>query len=617
MKRTLIVVLTLTVLAGAWWALRERPAAPPESPKVAVESSGDASTLAPPAVEEPAQENPAPAPPVESAPKPDSREPEVLWTLRGSVVRAGLAEPDATLALHFGARRVEARTSPIGVFELELPRSLAAPGGIAHCTIADALGRPCFDGAVRLEQDVQVEVRDSLELRGQVLCNFPRTDERLVVELFEPARRARRSPRHLAQLETDALGNFACTLTLHEPCEFLLADVSLLRGANGPKCIALRGYTVALAELLSPAGATLALDVARVQVFVTDERGEPFKAWLTWTEPGEQGELPDRNPERGTWTDEQGSVEITVATGLVEFAARAPGRAARRELFQVDPDTRSVELRLRELRPEHELFGTILLSDGRPAEGASVAVSLGFAHSRRRWWFAGTDELGTGADGSFRLPVHDETPVELVASHYAALSGPWSVSPADSPLVLTLAPARSLRVELGADALPPELRPGAIDWVAHQRESERVVHGVADSAPFEIWGLAPGLWDIYIVAAGLGGAGTATADLGPWSDSDRARPALLVPLSPAHWVDARVLHPDGQPLAQLWVHAYGNWPSAVADLLGAARTDSTGRARAFCDAPRATLLFWPDSTTAEPERAQLLCDTPADLIVQR
>ncbi|MBM3990963.1 MAG: hypothetical protein FJ298_08140, partial [Planctomycetes bacterium] len=89
MKRTLIVVFALAALAGAWWVLRERPAAPPEAPKVAVEPSNDASTLAPPAVEEPTPQAPASAPPLESAPELEASGPEVLWTLRGAVVRAG------------------------------------------------------------------------------------------------------------------------------------------------------------------------------------------------------------------------------------------------------------------------------------------------------------------------------------------------------------------------------------------------------------------------------------------------------------------------------------------------------------------------------------------------
>ena len=616
MKRTLIVLLALAALAGAWWGLRERPAAAPEAPKVVVEASTDASTLAPPApVEEPPAEA-ASEPTLEPALEAPPTEAARLWTLRGSVVRAGLAEADAQLGFHLGERTIATRTSPIGLFEVELPLGRMPPGGLARCSIVDVEGRPCFDGVVRLEQDVQLEVREPLELRGQVQCNVPRSDERLVVELFEPALRARHSPRRLASLSTDALGNFSCAVTLHEPHEFLHAEVSLVRGSNPTQVIALRGLGVALSELLSPAGATLALDVARVQVFVTDERGEPLQAWLTWPEPGARGFPPERNPERGTWTDEQGSVELTVAAGLVELAGRAAAHAARRELFHVGADTRSVELRLPDLLPEHELFGTILLPDGRPAEGASVSASLGFAHSTRRWWFAATDELGTGADGSFRLPALDGTPLELLVTHSQGTSGPWSVSTADSPLVLTLAPVRTLQVELAADALAPESRPGALDWVAHQRESGRVVHGVADSAPFELPGLAPGLWDIYVVAAGLGGAGTATADLGPWSTSARPQASVLVPLAPAHWVDAHLRWSDGQPLAETWLHARGAWPEEVAELLGSVRTDSTGHARAFCDSPRATLLFWPDSSSAEPQRAEVLCDTPAELIVR-
>lgn len=615
MKRTLTVVLALTALAAAWWALREDPANAPQQPRSAPEATSDTSALAPPVADEPKVEELPSAPPLEPTPEPAPSEIVRLWTLRGSVVRAGLAEADAQLALHLGGRTLEARTSPIGVFELELPLERTPPGSLAPCTVADALGRPCFDGVVRLEQDVQVELREPLELRGQVLCNLPRTDERIVVELFEPALRARETPRRLATLTTDALGNFACTLTLHEPHESLFVEVALVRGENPTQVLARRGLDVALAELLSPAGATLALDVARLQVFATDERGEPLKAWLTWPEPGAQGFLPGRNPERGTWTDEQGSVEITVAAGLVELAGRAAGHAATRELFHVRADTRSVELRLPELRPEDELYGTILLPDGRPAEGASVSASLGFAHSRRRFECASTDERGTGPDGSFRLAMPRDEALELFVAHSEGTSGPWSVSPADSPLVLTLAPARTLRVELGVDALTPEVRSGALDWVAHQRESGRVTHGVADRAPFEITHLAPGLWDIYVVAAGLAGAGTATADLGPWSTSARTAAAVLVPLAPAHWVDARLRWSDGQPLADTWLHARGTWPEEVAQLLGSARTDSTGHARAFCDSPRATLLFWPDSSSAEPERAEVLCGTPAELIV--
>jgi hypothetical protein len=63
------------------------------------------------------------------------------------------------------------------------------------------------------------------------------------------------------------------------------------------------------------------------------------------------------------------------------------------------------------------------------------------------------------------------------------------------------------------------------------------------------------------------------------------------------------------------VFARGNWPEAVWHVLGAARTDSAGRARAFCDTPRATLAFWPDSSSAEPREAELLCDQPAEIIV--
>lgn len=615
MKRTLIVTLALAALAGAWWGLRERPSAVSETPNVAVEAASDASTLAPPApVEAPAAETVS-----EPLSESDLETPELeiarLWTLRGSVVRAGLAEADARLVFPLGESVLTAQSNAIGLFEVELPLGRMPPGGLARCSVVDVEGRPCFDGLVRLEQDVQLELREPLELRGQVQCNVPRTDERLVVELFEPALRARHTPRRLAALTTDALGNFACALTLHEPHEFLHAEISLVRGSNPPEVLALRGVSVALSELLSPAGATLTLDVARVQVFVTDERGEPLKAWLTWPEPGARGGSPERNPERGTWSDEQGYVELTVATGLLELAGRASGYVARREMFSVGVDTRSVGLRLAELRPEHELFGTILLPDGLPAAGARVSASLGFAHSSRRWSFASTDELGTGADGSFRLPALDGTPLELLVTHPQGASGPWSVTPSDSPLVLTLTPVRTLQVELSVDALVPESRPGAIDWVAHQRESGRVLHGVADSAPFEVAGLTPGLWDIYVVAAGLGGAGTATADLGPWSTSTRAQPSVVLPLAPAHWVDAHLRWSDGQPLAETWLHARGAWPEEVASVLGAARTDTRGHARLFCDSPRATLLFWPDSTTAEPQRAEVLCDTPAELIV--
>ena len=614
MKRSLLAVLALAALAGAWWALREPPRTSvpkPSPPEDRTEPLRESPSSSEPAAASDAQlETPA----EQAAPESTARSPQV-WSLRGSVVRAGLAESDAELTFDVGPAGCTARTGNLGLFEVALPLDGAQPGGFAHCTVRDSLGRPCFDGIVRLDQDVALELREHITVRGQVMCSVPRTDELLKVELFEPALRARRAPRRLASLVTDALGNFECDVLLHDPHETLLAEIELSAGANPARTIARVGHEVRVDELASAAGAVLRLDVTRVSVFVASERGDPLRAFVTWPDLGAKGFDPERVAPNGGWTDGQGTLEVTAASGTLELAARAEGHAPRRLAFQIQGSSSNVELRLRELRSTDELFGTVLFPDGRPAHGARVSVSSGFALSRGRWTVAQSPEAGADADGSFRFAIDAQEPVELNATHAEGMSGPWSATPQDSPLVLTLAPYRALTVSLDADALPTLNGSGELDYVAHQRESGRAVWGTAESAPFEIVGLAPGLWDIYVVAPGMSGAGTATADLGPWAQSAAPRASVVVPLAPAHWVDARLAWRSGEPIANCWVFARGNWPEAVWHVLGAARTDSAGRARAFCDTPRATLAFWPESGSAEPREAELLCDQPAEIVV--
>ena len=272
----------------------------------------------------------------------------------------------------------------------------------------------------------------------------------------------------------------------------------------------------------------------------------------------------------------------------------------------------SHELELKPLELEDRLFGTVLLDNGSAAEGALVvarAPGLPEGSLSAGWTKA-------GRDGTFELALPRGAEFELTATSGERLrTGPWLATVGDQPLVLTLERLQSLLVRIDANALPPDVGSGEVEYVAIERRTGTLVQGNELFAPFTIPGLAPGEWDVYVLAEGLGGCGTATVALGELQESGSASPEVVVPLQRAHWVDALVIDHQRTPFVGTWAVAHGDWPARVAAILGLGQCDAAGRLRNFCDSnsARLELYAFPDEA---PLEARVRTDEFAEIVLQ-
>jgi hypothetical protein len=531
------------------------------------------------------------------------------WVLRGSVVTTNSVEPNAKIEIW---RKLETQSAfatvstASGTFELELPAEELPLGAIAWARVWDEAGALRFDGVLRLEPEVVVTLAESLRWRGTVVCSWPRSTEELRITLYEPAQRAAKLGRRVGSALGDGIGYFELAGLLRGRTDTLVAELEL-RGAEG--VIAIGTRAVSRAELESPAGARIPFDIAHLRLLVRNELGQAVpNAAVRFHAAGQASATLQRDGR----TDGEGLAEFTVAFGNVEFDVRAAGFAPVWSSLEIAAAELSHELELKPLELEDRLFGTVLLDNGRAAEGALVvARAPGLPEGSLVAGWTKTDR-----DGTFELALPRGAEFEITATSGERLrTGPWLATVGDPPLVLTLESLLGLRVRLDANALPPDVGSGEVEYVAIERRTGTLVQGTELFAPFTIPGLAPGEWDVYVLAEGLDGCGTAAVGLAELQTPGYASTEVVVPQQRAHWVDALVVDQQRTPFVGTWAVAHGDWPTKVAAIFGLGQCDSTGRLRNFCDsrAARLELYAFPDEA---PLEARVRTDEFAEIVLK-
>lgn len=610
MKRLVLLAAVIGALALVGWfvseALRKEPVRLEPLPEGRLELPDELQPEKEPeiAAEEPA--SPERAREVET-PAPRAEEQAETWTLRGTVVSTNSVEPSAKIEIW---RKLETQSAfatvstASGTFEVELPADELPLGALAWARVWDEAGAMRFDGALRLEPQVVVTLSESLRWRGTVDCSWPRSTEELRITLYEPAQRAAKLGRSVGSTLADGIGYFEIAGLLRGRAETLVAELEL-RNAEGVLATGVRA--VSRAELESPAGARIPFDIARLRLLVRNELGQAVPNAAVRVHDAGQASLTQRRDRK---TDGEGIAEFTVAFGNLDFDVSAAGFAPVWSSREIGEGEVEHEIQLKRLEFEDRLFGTVLIDDGRAAEGALVvarAPGLPEESFVAAW-------TRTNHDGTFELALPRGTEFEVTATDNApSKSGPWLATVGSEPLVLTLERQRELRVRLDTSALPPDVGSGEIEYVALERRTGALVQGTDLFAPFTISALAPGEWDIYVLAEGLDGCGTATVALGDTPGASSLE--VVVPLQRAHWVDALVIDHQRTPFVGTWVVTHGDWPASVAAILGLGQCDSRGRLRSFCDSrdARLELYAFPDEA---PLEARVRTDEFAEIVLQ-
>ncbi len=597
MKRMVLLAAVIGALALVGWfvsgALRREPVRLEPLPEGRLELPESVVDPTPQPEAEEAEQPVAVEDEVEPAPV--VRAAEATWTLRGTVVSTNSAEPNARVEI-WRRREPEsafaAMTNVAGTFEIELPTKDLGIGTAAWARVRDEAGDVRFEGALRLEPQVVILLSESRRWRGMVECSWPRTTEALTVRLFEPAWRAAKEGRQVGGALCDGIGYFEIAGILRSDTETLVAELEL-RGREG--VIAVGTRAVSRAELESPAGARLPFDVARLRLLVRNEFGQAVSDAPVRLHVAGQASA---TLERDGRTDVEGLAEFAVAFGGLEYDVIAPGFAPVWGSLEVASGQVDHEVKLRPLELEDRLFGTVLFDTGRAAEGARVVARAPGLPERT----LAAAETKVARDGTFELALPRGVDFEVTATFDRTFrTGPWLAAAGDKPLVLTLESLHSLHVKLDGTALPPDVRSGTFDYVAVERRTGSLVQGTELFAPFTIPGLAPGEWDVYVLAEGLDGCGTASISLGELQALGYSASEVLIPLRKAHWVDALVIDHQRTPFVGTWAVAHGDWPEKVARILGLGQCDAAGRLRAFCDsrAARLELYAFPDEAPLE------------------
>ncbi|MCY3003484.1 MAG: hypothetical protein NTV21_16945 [Planctomycetota bacterium] len=612
MKRMVLLAAVIGALALVGWfvseARRREPVRLEPLPEGRLELPEKAADKAP-EEQAPAEKPPESAAVVQQPPVQRASEPEATWTLRGTVVSTNSAEPNAKVEI-WRRREPESEfaavTSAAGMFEIELPQKELPIGTAAWARVRDEAGQLRFEGALRLEPQVVITLSDNVRWRGTVDCSWPRTTEELSVALHEPAARAAKAGRRVGSTLADGIGYFELDGILLGRPDVLIAELQL-RVEQG--VVAFGTYAVSRAELESPAGARIPFDIARLRLAVRNDLGQAVSDVTVRVHAVGQASATLEREQR---TDAEGLAEFTVGFGTIEYDVVAPGFAPVWSSVEVADGEVEHEVRLKPLELEDRLFGTVLLETGAAAEGALIVARAPGLPERA----LAAAQTRSGRDGTFELALPRGSDFEVTATLGTDLkTGPWLATVGDQPLVLTLEHLHRLVVRVDANALPPDVRAGHFEYVAIERRSGSLVQGTDLFAPFTIPGLVPGEWDVYVLAEGLDGCGTATVALGELQMLGYSASEVVVPLQKAHWVDALVIDHQRTPFAGTWAVAHGDWPAKVAAILGLGQCDAAGRLRSFCDsrAARLELYAFPDEA---PLEARVRTDEFAEIVLK-
>lgn len=600
-RRSLLLLFAVLAALAVGWRVRRHartePAPAGETPR----------TEAPPAQPEPNAPRDAPQGPEpehEPAASPSGELAPIAGELqlpstrlRGSVVSLddgwGLAEARVELTCWDAAgRHVEGATTNVhGGFELDLRSDLWPLGTFVAASVIDLDGFQCFDGLVRLEQDVELLVAAPLALRGVLTTDYPLAGARLSVTLAAPPRRVAEFPHPLGRCEVGPDGVFELRATLAEPTTLLHAIVKL----ETPTNVVRAGFEVSLASLTSVHGVDLRLEVSTLRVRLVDEARNPLEgARVQFGAPGTVG--PVFGASRAT--DSDGRVEELVARGAVELWMRCAGHAARRELVDVTDQLVEREIVLRELGRHDDVYGVVVDESGASVEGAAVVFAPLFSASA-----VGIEPETTvqaGPQGEFRAALASDEPYEVFARHdRLGSSRHFALQRDGSTHVLTLKRPGAVRVDLATENLPGPFRSGGVEYLLVSPDGFERVRGVTSSLPFDVGSLWPGTYEVYVLAPGFDGCAASSVTV-----EDGRREELTLAAQPAFWISGRVTDGRGAPREGIDVFAIADW-SAHADEFGYARTNAFGELRAFSPRSTCTLQMFEGQRALGERRASV------------
>lgn len=293
------------------------------------------------------------------------------------------------------------------------------------------------------------------------------------------------------------------------------------------------------APLLSPAGATIRLTLARFEVHVVDERGQPLAGAEVRTKP-----LP---LERGAavlygTTDDSGLVRFHVPPGEVELAVGLSGHAVHVAVLALAAGPgRSERVVLHPLGAAERVAGRVVDERGTGVAGAWVSacprtlegeLSVVAAAGQR------SDE-----EGRFDFAAGANAALEVLAYRKdLGFSAPLVVEGGMRELLLVIAPQGTLRVAL--EGLPAGESPSAgFDWLLADARGQANESGRDWGRVLLLEPVSCGTVEVFVRTLGAGYFGSVLANVAPGENE------LTLVLRPVARVHGTLLERDGRPAA--------------------------------------------------------------------
>lgn len=496
---------------------------------------------------------------------------------------------------------VKAITGEGGVFEFDLPAGTWREGRTCDVLITDGQRERLFLGTARLEPEMLLYARTTIDLRGRLVTN--------------------RDPLEGVSLAAHVSPTGAITIPIYAGSTTLEKDASftiLARADRIPERFLLTFFAdksplaaveVPTAELRSPTGADVRVTLGELELELVDQEGAPVEgadlrlARVDGKAPGSVG---------AQVTDAAGRVRLLVTDGVYEICAGKSGYSPEVEIVTTAVGggklVRRIELHA--LDADDHVAGIVLDTAGEPVPDA--AVTAGPLTHHHDVSVAGIERAYTNEQGRFRLFRDPHEEMTLVANHRKLGATPKiEVTPGGRDVVLRYRDQGRVRVFARTDGLVEPNRSGPLQYVLVDRVHEVTASAHSWSNPIEFDALPVGDYNLYIFLDGRGGYAQTSFQVLPGDNED-----VEVILHNAVFMSGEVHTSGGEvaPRASVQVIGIPDWPPEVAELLGRTSTDEHGKFKVLTGvATEATVRV--EGETGAWAEARLEAAKPATVLI--